>query len=288
MKINKNRKEKTDCSTESVLELKPIGILHSSRTSKFETPHQPKIDLEECSVIELLEDASLSLALSDLESFSHIWVLWWFHRNKKHWKPKVLPPRGKAKRRGVLATRSPHRPNPIGLTAVRLLGISNNNIFIGSSDLLNGTPILDIKPYLPTVDAINEANSGWLTEIEADLEHPPKYRVEISNSANEKLSWLKKRDVDFLDRVIEILERDPTPHKTRRIIKMPNNKFRISCASWRVMFSVINERVIIEDVFSGHHLESLLSNSPQNILDFETHIEYYREWVSSSARGGKS
>jgi len=96
-----------------------------------------------------------------LERFSHIWVIYWLHLNQG-WNPLVRPPGRGNKKRGLLATRAPHRPNPIGLSAVRLFAIENNTLTIDSADLLDGTPVLDIKPYLPYADCIASANSGWL------------------------------------------------------------------------------------------------------------------------------
>ncbi len=106
----------------------------------------------------------LSLAIRDLEHFSHIWIIYWLHLNQG-WNPLVRPPGRGAQKRGVLATRAPHRPNPIGLSAVRLLAIEQNRLTIDAGDLLDGTPVLDIKPYLPYADQIEDANSGWLEEL---------------------------------------------------------------------------------------------------------------------------
>ena len=158
---------------------------------------------------------------------------------------------------------------------------SKNKIFIGSNDLVDGTPILDIKPYLPRHDAINSANSGWLEEIEAEHATPAVYKVQISELANAKLLWLRERNVTFIDRAVEILERDPTPHKTRRIAKMPNGKFRIGCASWRILFSVLDKQVLIEDVFSAYKKDDLQADMDSNLSDIQIHIDFYKLWPSS-------
>jgi len=101
-------------------------------------------------------------ALRDLDTFSHIWLVSWLHLNGPRRKPLVRPPRG-GPMRGVLSTRSPHRPNPIGLSAVRLLRVEGAVLHIRGVDLIDGTPVLDIKPYVPDFDAIEGASRGWLS-----------------------------------------------------------------------------------------------------------------------------
>ncbi|HKI60273.1 MAG TPA: tRNA (N6-threonylcarbamoyladenosine(37)-N6)-methyltransferase TrmO, partial [Mariprofundaceae bacterium] len=95
----------------------------------------------------------------------HIWVIYWMHLNQG-WNPLVIPPRGPKTKRGVLATRAPHRPNSIGLSVVRLLKVEGRELTIAAHDMLDGTPVLDIKPYLPYADALPEATHGWLDEVE--------------------------------------------------------------------------------------------------------------------------
>ena len=108
-------------------------------------------------------------ALADLEGFSHIWVIYWMHLNQG-WNPTVVPPRGPKTRRGLFATRAPHRPNSIGLSAVRLKKIEGRTLYVEGHDMLDATPVLDIKPYIPFTDAHPDATSGWLAE--ADLITP--------------------------------------------------------------------------------------------------------------------
>ena len=139
------------------LVVRPIGFVRSPYGEKVEAPRQGTAG-GAAGTVELLpgyEDA-----LSDLEGFDRIWLVFWFDRSVG-WKPKVLPPRSDAKR-GVFATRSPHRPNPIGLTAVRLERVSGLVLHVRDLDLVDGTPVLDIKPYIPYADAFPEAGAGWL------------------------------------------------------------------------------------------------------------------------------
>jgi tRNA (adenine37-N6)-methyltransferase len=103
-------------------------------------------------------------ALDDLEGIERIWVIAHLHLNTG-WNAKVLPPRGPRQKRGLFATRSPHRPNSIGLSAVRLVGVDGFTLHVEEIDLIDGTPILDVKPYVPYADAFPDARAGWIEQI---------------------------------------------------------------------------------------------------------------------------
>lgn len=211
-----------------MLTLTPIGTVRTGKGTKFAAGHQPDPSALETHVIELVP--GMELAVQDLATFDHIWLIWWFDQNKS-WRQRVLPPRGPAVRRGVLATRSPHRPNPIGLTCVRLLSVDGLNLTVGPLDLLDGTPIFDIRPYLTTVDCFPEASLGWLAEVDA---LSPQYSIVLSELALEQLNWLREEwGVDFWTRASQVLALDPRPHRTRRILAMDDG-FRMACGPWRV------------------------------------------------------
>ncbi len=144
-----------------------IGVVHSSYQERFAVPRQPSLDQAKQASIVLNSGMNIEQALQDLEGFSHIWVIYWMHLNQG-WNPMVTPPRGPKVKRGVLATRAPHRPNSIGLSAVRLQRIEGRIIHISGHDMLDGTPVLDIKPYLPYADAYPQASTGWVEESGID------------------------------------------------------------------------------------------------------------------------
>ncbi|MGC6507515.1 MAG: tRNA (N6-threonylcarbamoyladenosine(37)-N6)-methyltransferase TrmO [Myxococcota bacterium] len=156
----------------STVSLRPIGIVHSPYTERHGTPrqsqlrHAPESYTPVEAQIELFKTLVPSVALKDLDGFSRIWVIAWLHLNK-NWNPTVTPPRGPKIKRGTLATRAPHRPNPIGLSAPELIDISDNVITVRGIDLLNGTPILDIKPYVAYCDSFPNASSGYVDELDA-------------------------------------------------------------------------------------------------------------------------
>src|SRR5262249_52513724 len=150
------------------LVLEPIGWVRSPYTRRFGTPQQAAaIDSDAPAVLELDPSRIPIEALEDLAGMERIWVLSWLDRGSG-WSPQVRPPRGTREKRGVFATRSPDRPNPLGLSAVRLERIDGTSLFVRGIDLLDGTPILDLKPYVPYADAFPHAKTGWIDDIPLD------------------------------------------------------------------------------------------------------------------------
>jgi tRNA-Thr(GGU) m(6)t(6)A37 methyltransferase TsaA len=141
--------------------LTPIGVLVCGQALHHEAPRQSGLGRGGTGEIRIRQ--GLQNGLCDLAGFSHVWVLFWCHLAKGR-KTKVVPPRD-SRPRGVFATRAPQRPNPIGLSCVRLLGIERRVVRIGDHDLLDGTPILDLKPYLPYCDSVPAATTGYVAEL---------------------------------------------------------------------------------------------------------------------------
>jgi tRNA-Thr(GGU) m(6)t(6)A37 methyltransferase TsaA len=159
-----NDVDKSVMASESIA-LQPIGVVHSPYKERFATPRQPAYAVEDKTAsIVLNKGVNLDLAMQDLETFSHIWIIYWMHLNKG-WNPLVKPPRDKDNKHGVLSTRAPHRPNSIGLSVVPLLSIKGCTLNIGNHDMLDGTPVLDIKPYIKEADMVETANNGWLDNL---------------------------------------------------------------------------------------------------------------------------
>ena len=142
------------------VEVAVIGRIATPWRRREDAPHQPTPAPDAEGVIEIAEP--YRAALADLETFDRIWVVFRFDRSGG-WTPRVKPPRGGPKR-GLFATRAPHRPSQIGLTCVALqsVDVDAGRVTVKGVDLLDGTPILDIKPYIPTIDAWPEAGHGWL------------------------------------------------------------------------------------------------------------------------------
>ncbi len=187
--------------------LKVIAHIKTDFSDKFGIPRQSGLVNTKGKII-FTPDYRDEIALRGLEDFSHLWLIWGFSANKSvGFSPTVRPPRlGGNKRMGVFATRSPNRPNPIGLSSVKIEEIcrdGNNGtvIIVSGADLLDNTPIYDIKPYLKFTDCHPEAVGGFADDVLED-----KLTVEFSDGLKEKI------DTDDLQNIIAILQSDPRPH----------------------------------------------------------------------------
>lgn len=148
-------------------QLRPIGWVRSPYRRRFGTPQQASaVDSEADATIEIDATWIPPEALGDLEGIERIWVISQLDRGST-FSASVIPPRGPRVRRGLLATRSPDRPNPIGLSSVALLRIEGLCLHVRGIDLLDGTPVLDLKPYLPYADSFPDARAGWIDGIPA-------------------------------------------------------------------------------------------------------------------------
>lgn len=147
------------------MNIEPIGIIHSCFKEKFGIPRQSGLIQSASATLELLPPYNIEEALRGIEEFSHIWIIFAFHKSVcKKFQPTVRPPRlGGNTRIGVFATRSPYRPNPIGLSVVELKRVARTTIELAGGDFLDGTPVLDIKPYLPYADSIPDAHAAFAT-----------------------------------------------------------------------------------------------------------------------------
>lgn len=203
---------------ETSYEWRPIGRITTPFHEKFGVPRQSLMMSEAWGCIKLRPDPEFGLALRNLEQFSHIWILFLFHRNgDRGWRPLIDTPRLEATQRmGVFATRSPHRPNPIGMSVVKLESIDRQasggiEIHVRGIDILDGSPLLDIKPYLPYADRVEEANSGWVqTSIQ-------RYPVEFSNASLAFVEDVTREEHPNLKVLLQqMLEYDPRPTPQKR------------------------------------------------------------------------
>lgn len=211
----------------------PIGHIRTEREKKYESPHQPEKGYEQsAAILQLLPNCNYEQALSDVAGFERIWLLYIFDRNN-HWKPKVLVPRGRTKR-GVFATRAPYRPNQIGMSCVRLIEIKGLVMYIADSDILDGTPILDIKPYIPTIDSFPEAKAGWVEE----LSQLPHYSIVEEQSVQIVLDEAGAEEKLLRSTIYDILLNDPFPHPYRRIKKITDNEYVLAIRFWRIYYTI--------------------------------------------------
>lgn len=158
-----------DADFPAQIAMQPIGVVRSPHKERHGTPRQavltakPELRSTEACVLELFDDVLTPHATEDLVGFDYVWVVAWLHLNHG-WKNKVAVPGFEKKTKGLLSTRAPHRPNPIGLSAIRLLRVEGLRLHVERTDLLDGTPILDVKPYVPYADAFPEAAAGWVDQ----------------------------------------------------------------------------------------------------------------------------
>lgn len=228
--------------------LEPIGTFHCESAHPYEVGRQPGVS---DNVGEIRLRRGLEQALDDLAGFERIWIVYGFHHNTE-WKPKVMPPRGPRVKRGVFATRAPYRPNALGLSCVRVLAVEGLRVTVAGHDLLDGTPVFDIKPYLPYADAFPDSRVGWLEEIESS-----RWAVEISDRATEQLAWLEREGVSQLrDFVRAQLEFDPLDRKRKRVEAVEGGH-RLAYRTWRVSFTATDGCVRVRAIESGYTARDL-------------------------------
>ena len=229
--------------------MEPIGIYRCDLKFPYEAGRQPRGDIR--GEIILNPKQNFEQALEGIEGFGRLWLIFQFHLNTE-WKPKVRPPRGTPDKIGVFATRSPYRPNSIGLSCVELLEVRERTLMIASADLLDGTPILDIKPYIPEADSFPESRTGWLEGIEDE-----RHVVSYSSRARTQVDWLASHSVVNLERFLDQqLEFSPTDGSRKRV-RAEGDEFVIAYRTWRARFSVTSREVRIEEIFSGYSLGEL-------------------------------
>jgi tRNA-Thr(GGU) m(6)t(6)A37 methyltransferase TsaA len=259
----------------ATLVLEPIGYVCSPLGSKVEAARQPRAAEGVQGRIELLPGRNFEHALEDLVGWEYLWVIFWFHLNRD-WRPKVLPPRSTSGRKGVFATRAPHRPNPLGLSAVRLDRIDGLTLHIQDVDMLDGTPVLDIKPYVAYSDARAAARSGWLDDSASPADPIGPYGVIWTAAAADQADWIQERTgLPLRERVEATLALGPTPHPYRRI-RRSGDGFRLAVREWRVEFAVVAREVRITEIQSGYRPRQLASEA--TVEPIRTHREFTSKW----------
>ncbi len=230
-------------------EMKIIAHIRSDFPTKFGLPRQSGLVSELRAEIVFEPEYRNPDALRGLEGFSHLWIIWEFSEAKRdNWSPTVRPPRlGGNTRMGVFATRSPFRPNPIGLSCVEILGIRQDKelgpvIEVGGADLMDGTPIYDIKPYIPYADAHPEAKEGFTAQNQG-------YRLEVE--IPEKMQ--KQLPPDKLEGLFGILAQDPRPSYQDD----PERVYGFEYAGYEVKFRVNGSRLYVVKIVNKEFMERL-------------------------------
>ena len=219
------------------MELKVIARIYTDFKEKFGIPRQSGLVEKTLGKIVFEKEYQRDEALRGIEGYSHLWLIWEFSEAKRQkWSPTVRPPRlGGNKRMGVFATRSPFRPNPIGLSSVRLCGIEEDEIFgtvllVSGADILDGTPIYDIKPYLKFTDCHEDAVSGFSEEVfdySLSVDFPEELLLKVPEEKRETL--------------IKILESDPRPAYKED----GEREYGMRFADFEVFFKVFGETLTV-------------------------------------------
>lgn len=223
----------------NTLNLKIIARIYNDYTHKFGIPRQSGLVPETLSTIVFEKDFRVDDALRDIEGYSHLWLLWHFSENEnKNWSPCVRPPRlGGNKRTGVFATRSPFRPNPIGLSSVKLIKKEKTNegtvLIVSGADILSGTPIFDIKPYIKYTDCHPDAISGFADRFK-------DYKIEVDFP----FELLEKIPLEKQKAIINILENDPRPSYQSDQMRI----YGMCYGGYEIKFTVDGNRLTVKDV----------------------------------------
>ena len=250
----------------------PIGVVRTPFPDRVSAPRQPAAALGVKGTIELEPGRDFEHALEDLEGWDRLWVIFCFHLNEG-WRPKVLPPRSAEKRRGVFSTRSPHRPNPIGLSVVRLTAVRGLVLDVEDLDIVDGSPVLDLKPYVPYADAFPEARTGWLESLTPSSgaapmarDPEPGFEVVWSALAAEQAAWLEQEHgIELISRVNAVLTLGPQPHPYRRI-KADGAGFRLAVKDWRARFRVEGRLVTVDAIGSGYRAAELAASMDAAVI----------------------
>lgn len=232
-----------------------IGYVQSPFKDKFGVPRQPGLASEAKGILKFSSNPDIKTALKQISEFSHIWIVFVFHdHGGNKWKPSIRPPRlGGNVKVGVLSSRSPHRPNPIGISAVELTKVDleakgGPELHVNGLDLIDETPILDIKPYIPYADSIPDANAGWASE------EIQRYPVIFSETAEKDLSHVPLDQQQKLrDLALQILELDPRPAFKKRQFPANEEKtwgqnYGITVLDYDVKYTISDGKFIVSQI----------------------------------------
>ncbi|MFI5302409.1 MAG: tRNA (N6-threonylcarbamoyladenosine(37)-N6)-methyltransferase TrmO [Polyangiales bacterium] len=269
------------------LTLAPIGFARTPFVERAQAPRQPRAAAGVRGTIELVAGCGFEDALCDLEGWDYVWVIFWFDRNAcelgKGWRPKVLPPRS-TKRRGVFSTRSPHRPNPIGLSVLRLERVEGLVLHVSDVDLLDGTPVLDVKPYVRWTDAIPDARAGWLEdeELRATTRERPndplaKHAVTFSPLARAQLEFLREAGVEIEASIYATLSLGPQAHAYRRIRRASDGTGTLAVKEWRARFAVDGRAIEVKAIASGYR-DDQPADAPERAPSRAAHVGFRARW----------
>jgi tRNA-Thr(GGU) m(6)t(6)A37 methyltransferase TsaA len=261
------------------MEVTPIGVFYGDAVYKYDAPRQGRLFAGHPGRIELKPGMNFETALRDLEGFERIWVIFQFHENEG-WRPTTrppVPPKGKD-RVGTFASRSPYRPNPIGLSCVRLLKVEGLTLYVDEADLLNETPVLDIKPYIPMADAFPDAKAGWVEEQVGDL-----WDIEMSEEFAVQNRWISENSAFDLESFAQVqlsrgnFSKDVFDSSRRRLtIDEKACTGVLAYRTFRIHFSYneLERKVVLLRIASGYTAEDLKPGAEDKYGDKDLHRSF--------------
>ena len=227
-------------------QMQVLGTIRSPYKQKFAIPRQPGLIPEAVGYLELEDEYSDDAILRGIDSFSHLWLLFVFHETAdKGWSPMVRPPRlGGNERKGVFATRATFRPNPLGLSVVKLEGVERKNgklmLKLSGIDLLHGTPVIDIKPYLPYSDALPGAAAGF-------ADSAPETAMTVSFSEQASSFCRQQNQYPDLQVFIEkVLKQDPRPSYKKQ--RKGEQSYGMSLYHYNIKWTVSGEHNHVTEI----------------------------------------
>lgn len=232
----------------TLVSYEPIAYFKSSHQQAYEAPRQGVLAENSRGEVKL-EKKFNEACVEDLKGFDRVWLIYDFHENSQ-WRPKVRTPRFSETKKSVFSTRSPYRPNSIGMSCVKLDKVTEGVLYVSEHDLLDGTPILDIKPYLPYADSFPDVKTGW-------VKNEKPYDVSFTENIHGKILWLEeKTHLDFRQILKNQLSFEPTNSKAKRV-KKKDDHFVFSIRTWRFEFILKEEEITIISVYSGYSEEEM-------------------------------
>ena len=267
------------------MQVTPIGTFYGDAVYKYDAPRQGRLFAGHPGRIELNAGQNFEMALRDLEGFERIWVIFQFHENEG-WRPTTrppVPPKGKD-RVGTFASRSPYRPNPIGLSCVRLLKIEGLTLFIDEADLLNVTPVLDIKPYIPMADAFPEAKAGWVEEQAGE-----SWTIEVSETFAAQNCWIAEHSDFDLESFARVqlsrgnFSKDIFDGSRRRLVIDETAKEGVlAYRTFRIYFKYdeLSRKLVLLHIASGYTPDELGFDTEDKYGDKQLHRDFCKQNIT--------
>lgn len=254
------------------MKFEAIGYFESGSSYKYTVPRQGVLNPGHPGTVVLCEGRGLELAVRNLDGFERIWLIFHFHENAE-WQPLVRPPilPPELNRVGLFASRSPYRPNPIGLSSVRLLAVDGLRLTVDEVDLIDGTPVLDIKPYIPKIDAFPDAACGWVERQQSD-----QWAVALSPRFSEQAAYIVACGGLELGVIADVQLRENPFDASRKRVCVEDATGVLSIRMFRIHFTVdADARVItLASIASGYAATELVEGATDPYEDKALHRRF--------------